>query len=269
MTERTILMIVPGPVDRAFYKALITKLYDNVEDLDSGDCKREREYLLRSIIRSESYRWVKTSVLRISRPRRLILIIKPSEKSVKEETKIVLRYLLGCEDSRVRYVVATEDAEELSFDARLQSLVDSVRSIQAFQRDINIRELSRGSTYSELLIESSRTSVNLFIMVQGVPGLRIFHVSPAKHAIEDYIIYMHSSLMEVLSNNRLLLDIISGSNVHKKVATLIALACCYNSVNEKFLFSIDCSYYERLVSNVECLREFKENVLDKLLYSIP
>ncbi len=48
MNEETILMIVPGPLDRAFYKALIMRLYRNVRDLDSKIFEKEKKNILKS-----------------------------------------------------------------------------------------------------------------------------------------------------------------------------------------------------------------------------
>jgi len=264
MSEEIVLMIVPGPLDRAFYKAFITKLYDNVEDLDSTTYKEEKDKLLKSVIKSTSYKWAKASVLRMLNNRLLMLIIKPSEKSVKEDVKILLKYLLGYEDSKVRHIVITEDAEEHEFSVRLQGLIDSIKSLQVSEKDIEVVELDRKSTYAQLLIKGPKTSINLFIMIQGIPELKIFNISLIKHAIEDYVIYMYyDDFMKVIPDR--LLTMFSKNILHKKIAILIALLRCYSSV-EELLFSTDRSYYEKLVNNVECLRAFKKTFLDSYVH---
>ncbi|NPA23124.1 MAG: hypothetical protein GXO23_02345 [Crenarchaeota archaeon] len=265
MNEEIILMIVPGPRDRAFYKALITRLYGNVRDLDAKTFENEKKSILKSAIQSISEKWARTSIVKIDGNKSIILIIKPSEKSVESDTKDILNYILNREDSKIRHIIIAEDAEDKDPSIRLRGIIDSIKSLQVSQNSVSLYERYEGRTYAELLVKGPRFSVNMLIMIQGVSELNVPGISAFKHAIEDYIIYMYyDELLGSISGAQASLsDILSGGNVHKKVATLIALLHCYSSV-EEFLFKVDYSRYEELTCRVECLRVFKEFIDCKL-----
>ncbi len=215
-----------------------------------------------------SEKWAKTSIVRIEGNKSITLIIKPSEKSVESDTKDMLNYILNREDSKIRYMVIVEDAEDKDPSIRLKGMVDSIRSLQVFQNSVSIHERYEEQTYAELLVKSSRFSVNVLIMIQGIQNLNVPEISVFKHAVEDYVIYMyHNELLRFISSAQISLsEIFYGSNVHKKITILIALLHCYSSV-EEFLFKIDYYRYEKLVSYVACLRRFKE-FIDDMLSSI-
>lgn len=264
---KNIVIIVPGPTDRTFYKALIMKTYSKqleVIDLDSRDFKTEREKVIKTVLKQLNPKISKLAVLRLVKkdtnsPNCLNVIILPSEREVTYTAQTLIEYLLGSSEHSIDYVVIAEDAEEEDPEGKVESMLRGVTS----NVRTKLEEIDRGRGYREVVIYSfGNTNIQLLIIIQGIFGKELEGLATHKHAIEDFIIYSHKNLVKELERKypEILELIIKSKNAHKKLTLLLAIMRCFHNLEEFIFRDID---FERLVDDIETLRKLK-TVIDKL-----
>jgi len=270
LTERAILLIVPGKNDRAFYKAFIAKAFRNkpnirVNDLDSEEKESRKEYILRKILPvSENSNLIKgTASLEIiseDNNKTVYIIIIPSEIQVIKKTIHFLNHFLGLEDykSIVDTIIVIDDAEDKSFEERLNSFYDSVAS------RIDLGDIIKGGVYFRCYSLKKPDGLKLLFVVQGLKDINVVE----KHALEDFIIYVFSN---ELGRGPLkpCIDVIKSlknKNSHKKLALLIVLSKCYTSLDKFFFKSLSKQEIEDLKEIHDGLNEII-NVVQECLTS--
>lgn len=257
MSERAILLIVPGRTDRAFYKAFIREFFKNVEDtkiqdLDKRDLSEFKEQVLSKILPYKLDTRIlarnASLMLEYKDMNKVYVIIMPSRTRVTQEAQFILEYFAGIQyyEGIVDSIIIIEDAEDKSFEEQLNDLYQSITS--------RIRlgnKLSEGKYYRCYTL-LKHNNIKVCFMVQGLEEIFITN----KHAIEDFIIYVYQD--ELLSRSlKPCIDTIksiSKKDLHKKLAELIALSKCYYDL-ESFIFkAIPSNMFEKLVQIHDGLR---------------
>ncbi len=262
MKRRIILVIAPGRTDRAFYKAFIMKIFrddsrGNVVDLDKDEYKQSKEKILREVfpLPDDNNLIKRLASLRVilGNSDEVYVFIIPSESNVTEKSAEILSFLSGVEHDRnnVDAVIVAEDAEKLSFKDKLNSLYNSLLSNGAIVID---KELNHGKYFRYYSLKKPR-GMKLVLLTQGLDNIRLAE----KRAIEDFIIYLFSNeLQSKLLSCVNALDIKETSNVHKKLALLIALSKCYNNIESFFFESLTKDHVELLRKNHDGLNKIIE-----------
>ena len=264
--DKAVLIIVPGRDDRAFYKAFIQKMFNGkmngsirVDDLSITGNRDRRNKVLRSIFPvSEEAQgnllWSRSVILEVTRSdRRVFVVIIPAKNTVTEDACQIIGFLGGVFRTariKINTIVIAEDAEDMDFRVRLRNLSNSIRSRC---RDINVSLVSSGNYYMLHTIGS----LQVLVVVQGVDGLP--GEVNAKHAIEDFIMYVYRekavSKSSMIDNN--------DGNRHKKIALLIAIDECRTSV-EKLFYKLTDRDMESLASSHDGLQQIYR-IIDNLL----
>jgi len=277
-----LVMVVPGRVDRAFYKRFFRyvagKLKSEFIDLDSSRYESDKHKILESICKqqqipgqqeSASVLLRGTSVVRLvstNNNKEINAVIIPSERRVDYTAKLILEYQAGLyEKPSIKFIVVAEDAEEISFEERLKSLYDSLKSSKHIRID---REVSRDKYY-RLYILGKPEGVKLMLLVQGLECVDI-SIKGIKHAIEDYILYLYSDIVDEILNSGFLGETGRDSrsnirgNIHKKLALMVALKLCYTNIEELLFEGLDDNKLDGLVYVHDGLRVLRDEI-SKLL----
>ncbi len=250
--DKLIVILVPGRDDRAFYKRFIMHVANSLNlefsDLDRSGHESEKSAVLNKIVKG----WDKrkgTQLLDLRRSSSVKLYsslykshamgyvtIIPTEGNVSRAGAILLKYQASLSNPSIDLLVLIDDAEEMTFNARLQSFYNSLTYTSSIDVDALI---SRGSYHYLYKLRRPRNIILLLI----VQGLEQFTIVP-KHAIEDFIFYLYhentGKIKEALSKCPRTLRIDTMDRyAHKKLALLIALEQCYTRIEELLARDID------------------------------
>ncbi len=200
------LVLVPGRDDRAFYKRFFrytaNRLNLHFDDLDASNRGVEKRTVLDRVCKqartpSGGEALCGASVLRLSSKdsgRSLEVVVLPTERRVTHVASLVLEYQAGLDKPTIDFVVVADDAEEMSSSDRLDSLYNSLISAGSIEID---RELKRGNYFRSFILKKPK-GIRLLLLVQGIETVTGF----AKHAIEDYVLYLHMDTLAELRKYR-------------------------------------------------------------------
>jgi len=241
--KRVALIVVPGKTDRSFYKAMFRKLFKyygfQVIDLDSKNHEHEKLKILGQIFKiREKSPIYRASVLKISSTNvHLFIVIWSTDKKIPTSTADVLNYQAGLTEPTIDFIVATEDAENLSFEQRLNSLYMSISNNCV--QELKFKEIEPiKSTYYRIYQLEKDDWLRTLLLMLLVQGLQLSPVN--KHAIEDFVIVpILEETKDELTKicDRLLDKVIQDPEAHKKLALLLAIIKCVVSI-EDLIFDI-------------------------------
>ena len=242
MNNKFILIIVPGKDDRAFYKTFFWKVFKN-QDLEIIDIDRDEYRQEKYRVMSQAFQIGATSPIRGSSVLRInldegkkaiYLIIWPAGGNVVERACEIIEYQSGLSSPTIDYLVVAEDAEEMGFEERLNSLENSLNSHGCTE----IKERQQEGRHYRLYILRKPKNVRLILLVQGIDK-SLDQID--KHTIEDYILYPHSAYIQEIKTNypELFNKILRSRHAHKKMALLIAIYMCYKTIEEAFFNALN------------------------------
>ncbi len=263
-----ILLLVPGKTDRAFYKALITKVLRGkdiiIADLDS------REYeLLKYKILDEVFKLIYgspikgSSVIKLeagNKSRTIYVIIWPTEREVVQVARDILENQAGSNEPTIDFVVVADDAEDMGFINKLESLYNSLVAHGSIEVE---KEIGRGRCFRLYSLKKPK-GIKLMLFVQGIEELDIVD----KHAIEDFILYSYMDIIDEIKNRcHYLIDKINQSRYsHKKIALLIVIYNCHTSVEEIFYRNLDREKLEKLISKNDGLQKLIDILVNIVVF---
>lgn len=278
--ERIIVIVVPGRLDRAFYKRflmLLAKIIDaEYIDLDESRNQEEKHSLLsqlyKPVLPTQRVR-LKASALLLSKGgSRLAIIIISSEGDPVGVAAAIIGYQIGLREPSIDAIIVAEDAEDKKFEERLQALRDSLASQEPLlgetfrKRNSQVR---KGHYYEEYVLDE-HPELKLLLVAQGVKEVEEI-VNVTKHAVEDYIIVTKGDtimnilnllqrgscipLQELLGNKR---------SLHKKLAQLVAIMHCSTGIEEFIYQGISSDDVRRLIDINDALKRIKE-IIEQML----
>ncbi len=261
MMERMVFLVVPGPTDKAFYKSMLKKLAC-ATDLDSGKYGDEKSYVIDRVLKpyagKASQRLVeyvrRISCLRVYN--RYVFIKYPhGEDGTEARLACTLARLFAPLSPRwlpMEGIVVVSDMEDRDAAATLNSLTDSLRSNCA--RDLGrLRVEETGEYYRVIRFE--KASFPILLVAQGINKLPY----TSRHAVEDYALFMHRSIVEekiIPALHSLTQD---NKKTHKKLAMLLAVSMCSVYLEELFHHT-DKRCLRELVESHDGLRKLMETV---------
>jgi len=252
------VVVVPGRVDRAFYKAFLRVALDlagaSVTDLDSSRARSEREDFLRKQVSLS--RWAaRAATLRADYGHATLRIaILDAEGQVVDRAADILNFYSGFRKPPVYAMAVTEDAEDRGFSSTLQSMYNALASRHDRQYDLG-NLLEGGNTFR--LYKARRPPITLLIIAQGVPALNI----APRHAVEDYVLYVRS---EELRKLRERCKIGLRRALHKKLMLLLMIAHSYTKVEAFIHHTLGDSAVEKLLTNCPELAKLRDVALKAL-----
>jgi len=262
---------VPGKVDRAFYKALLIKIFRDkedttLEDLDASERRTDKDNILSAIFNAMPGSPIKKSaVLKLEKKKsnkEVYIIILPAEQKVTDLAKNVLFYQINSDEPTIDLIVIVEDWENLGPIERITALKNAIASLD------NIRfkdSKSEKGEYFEYYRLDLPNSIGILLIAQGlsnsVPGLNI----PCKHAIEDLIMSLFSDDMKRISKEhpKLLEKICKNKVVHKKLVSLLMIDKCCVDINILLFKHSQKCMYEDLIKKHDGIKRLID-ILEKL-----
>ncbi len=258
-----IALVVPGRRDRAFYKTfyrlLASKAGAGFEDLDSRGKLEEKRKLLRSL-GLEGQRG--SSIVRLlGAQSTLTVVVIPAEEDTVSVAAAIAGFQLGLSRPLLDLLVIAEDAEDMSFEERLTSLRDSLRSQLSRLKpgpSLGFNVLDRGEYYEHIQLHGDRAAhLNLLLIAQGLRDTSRL-AKDLKHAVEDYIIYVRGSLVKGILERCPMLSGTSRRGFHKKAAQLVALAECHPDVEAFINRGLNVDDLDKLVNACDALRKLAD-----------
>lgn len=235
------MIIVPGPTDRAFYKAFIEGVFNarlaKVVNLDCKERIREKQRLLLELQVGERFYLGKFAALKIMRNNNAVYITIGVSKEGKATSTAYkfLNNIAGLRKSPVDLVVVSEDLEdrETSYETKLRSIFQSLESHQREYRIAKVQE--HGKTYCMYWLEKP-PGVKLMVLIQGINHFNF----PGRCAVEDFVMCSCDEIIEQIKEK--CKDIVElfyrdYKAGNKKLVSLLASYMCYTNF-DKLVFDI-------------------------------
>ena len=272
MAERRIVVAVPGPSDRAFYKAFMRWLAKRCR-FDFKDLDRKKYQSLKSqvldAVAPSSIKLQGASVVRLGEVLDVIVWPLGGEQGREKHAWQLLGYHLGLEEPGIDLMVAVRDMEERCAHDTLEGIYASLKA--------GLSNVLRGGAVGNIDVSSSGKyyfyignvggkGVNVLLIAQGLEQYQCCGVELDKHAVEDFLLFLgDSNVEELLRECRVLRDVVTARAPHKKLAGLAAIASCRPCVDDGFVAGlVRDERVEHLLMRHDGLRYFA-NLLRQLL----
>ncbi len=258
MQNKTLmLLLVPGRDDRAFYKSFFIRVPREVGfrtiDLDCRGREAEKHQILNKAFPLIEDSPIKgSSVIKleaINRGRIVYVVIWPTEREVTQRARDVLENQAGLIKPTIDMIAVAEDAEDVGFDERLESLRNSLISCKYIEIE---KEIDRGNFFRLYILKKPK-GVKLMLLVQGIGELSISN----KHTIEDYVLYPYMDVINEIERKcpYIIARIRQGRYIHKKMALLVTIYKCYTKIEEMFHRSLSKEEFNTLINRNDGLRK--------------
>ena len=245
MAERRVVVAVPGPDDRAFYKAFLRWIAERdgyaFEDLDRGEHRGLKRQVLDAVAPG-SVELRGTSVARLGGL--LDVIVRPlgGEHGRESVAWRLLGYHLGLEEPGIRLMIVVHDMEERGARETLRGIYDSlVAGLGIVGRG--------GAAAGGVITDAGRyymyvrrvdgRDVGVLLVAQGLERYQCCGIEPGRHAVEDFLLFLSGDrVRELLQGCVALRSAVAGKASHKKLAGLAAIASCRPRVDDGFVASL-------------------------------
>lgn len=242
MAERRVVVAVPGPGDRAFYKALMRWLAEHrgfaFADLDESRHRDLKRQVLDAVAPG-SVELRGASVVRLGEALDVIIWPLGGEQGREKYAWRLLGYHLGLVEPGIDLMVAVRDMEERCARDTLEGIYASLEA--------GLSNVLEGGAVGSIVVGSSGKyyfyinnvggrGVNVLLIAQGLEQYQCCGVRLNKHAVEDFLLFLGGNKVEELMREcRVLRNVVTGRASHKKLAGLAAIASCRPRVDDGFV----------------------------------